>query len=345
MNRFKRISALLGMMILTGPALATETLRVLAWPGYVSKEAITRFEQQYSVTVEVIEISSDNDLWQRTQANQGGDFDLVAINTAELSRYINADLVSPIRIANIPNTRLQARHFRKYSQIPGLARADEIYGIPYTYSAMGLIYNRKLVSTAPTSMSALWDPKYKGRILLYDGSDHNISFTALALGIHKPFQLDKAQFSQVVQHLLKLRDSIQKIYATPEEVVQAFQNQDQAPALVFANYGNQQIQLLKKAGFDVGYAMPDEGALAWLDCWAIMRRASNRRLAEAWINHMLGKEASSALLREGLANTLKEHAAPHRPGNGKLVWLEPVENSSQRAQYWERVMSGVTHAH
>lgn len=346
MNGYTQILALLSMFVLTGPTQAAETLRVLAWPGYVSKEAIASFEQQHAASVELVEINSDNDLWQRTQANQGDDFDLVAINTAELSRYIDADLVSPIRISNIPNTRLQARRFRQYKEIPGLVRADEIYGIPYTYSAMGLIYNRQLVSTAPKSMNALWDPKYKGRILLYNGSDHNFSLTALALGIHQPFQLDKPQFAQVVQRLLKLRGHIPTLYATPDEVVQAFQ-EPLPPALVFANYGDQQHRLLKKAGFDIGYVIPEEGALAWLDCWAIMRHASNRRLAEAWINHMLSREVSLAFtLREGLANTLQEGTAlTTTQRTDKLVWLEPVENSDQRARYWERLMAGAARFH
>ncbi len=42
---------------------------------------------------------------------------------------------------------------------------------------------------------------------------------------------------------------------------------------MFANYGSQQVQLLKAAGLNVGYVVPKEGALAWLDCWAITRHA------------------------------------------------------------------------
>lgn len=338
-HRFGIRLCLLLLLLSALPAKASEVLRILAWPGYVSKEAISSFEQRHAVKVQLQEIASDDELWSRANANEGGDYDLLAVNTAELVRYIDADLVSPVRLANIPNTRLQTARFRKPASIPGLVRNGDIYAVPYTYSAMGLIYNRKLVTIPPVSMKALWDPRYRGKVLAYNGSAHNFSLTALNLGYHKPFALTPEQFAKVVQRLRALRDNVLRFYNTPEEVLQAFQNEE--VALVFANYGDQQIQMLLKAGQDIGYVIPAEGALAWLDCWAVMRRARSRPLAEAWINHMLSKEVSSDLtLREGLANTLKDSPRPAMPDTGKLIWLEPVENSQLRALYWERILAG-----
>ena len=76
----------------------------------------------------------------------------------------------------------------------------------------------------------------------------------------------------------------------PEESVELFQHH--AVALLFANYGRQQLKLLRDAGADVGYMIPQEGALAWLDCWAVTRGVKNRRLAESWINYMLEKKSA-----------------------------------------------------
>ncbi|PLK49913.1 extracellular solute-binding protein [Uliginosibacterium sp. TH139] len=330
--------ALLLYLGATTPVAGQDLLRILSWPGYVSKDAISAFEQRHQVKVQVQEVTSDDALWSLANAANGGNFDLIAVNTAELARYIEADLLAPIRTANIPNTRRQTARFRHPQSIPGLVRSGEVFGIPYTYSAMGLIYNRKLITIPPTSLNALWDPRYKGKVLAYEGSTHNFSLAALSLGYHRPFNLQPEQFGKVVKRLKALRENVAKFYATPEEVVQAFREQE--IALVFANYGDQQIQLLLKAGMDIGYVIPSEGALAWLDCWAVMRRAGNRALAEAWINHTLSKDVSSSLtLREGLANTLKDSPRPAMPDTGKLIWLEPVENSALRSSYWERIVT------
>ena len=108
---------------------------------------------------------------------------------------------------------------------------------------------------------------------------------------------------------------------------------------MLANYGSQQVQLLRAAGADVGYAIPKEGALAWLDTWALSSQSKNQALAHAWINYLLEPEPSQALeMRQGLANTLTEPSYLHP--KDRIVWLEPVENSERRQQLWERIYSG-----
>lgn len=324
------------------PALAVDTLRVLAWPGYVSHGAIRSFEARHNVNVEVTTVTSDDELWEQGSRNGGTDFDVIALNTVELRRFVDKKLVAPLQVRNIPNTRKQLPRFRRLTAIPGLSRDGDIYAIPFTYSAMGLIYNRKLVAEAPTSMNAMWDPRYRGKVLAYNGSSHSFSFTALSLGFRDPFNLNDAQFRQVLNRLIALRSNVLKFYSQPEEVVDLFREND--VALIYGNYGEQQIKLLRAAGADIGYVIPDEGALVWLDCWAIASNTSttgNRSLAEAWINHMLTPNVSGELTEEqGLANTLRNTQNKATRGSDKLVWLEPVEDVQKRTTYWERIMSG-----
>jgi len=318
---------------------ASEPLRVLSWPGYASPEAIRSFEARHNVSVEVKVINSDDELWELARKDNGGAFDVMAVNTAELQRYIDADIVGPIRLKNIPNTRNQLPRFTKLSSIPGILRDDIPYAVPYTYSAMGLIYNKKLVAQPPVSMSSMWDARYKGQVLAYNGGSHNFSLTALTLGFRNPFNLSSDQFNQVVNRLRLLRENVLKFYSTPEEAVQLFK--ENSVAFIFANYGDQQIQELKRAGADIGYVIPREGALAWLDCWAVSRRTHDRTLAEAWINHMLAPGVSSQLTEnQGLSNTLTETPNNTRRRPDKLIWLEPVEDVQKRAIFWERILAG-----
>jgi putative spermidine/putrescine transport system substrate-binding protein len=89
----------------------------------------------------------------------------------------------------------------------------------------------------------------------------------------------------------------------------------------------------------VGYVIPEEGALAWLDCWAITRGARNPLLAHRWINFMLGREASDALVqRQGLSNTMS--LAAEGTGRDRLHWLHTVENGQRRSELWTRIESG-----
>ena len=318
-------------------ACARETLRVLAWPGYADRDLVKQFEDRYDATVEVTFVSSDEILWEKVKSGQGADFDVFAVNTAELTRYIDQGLSIPLDLSHIPNTSHQLPRFSNLQSIPGITREGRVYAIPYTYSAMGLIYDRKQVKKPPTSMAAMWDPRLKGRVLAYDGSSQNFSMVALSLGIKTPFQLKEKDFRRVAKRLVALRANVLTFYTLPEESIALFR--DNSIALMFANYGTQQVDQLRKAGADIGYVIPQEGALAWLDCWTITRGVRNKRLAEDWINYTLEKPFSDALTqRQGLANTIEP--SPSADKSDKIIWLEPVEDFKMRAELWTRILSG-----
>ena len=331
-----RFAAAIVLLLCAGWAEAQPVLRVLAWPGYADPDIVKRFEEQHHVKVRVPIVSSDESLWERVNAHGGDDFDVFAVNTAELKRYVDAALVVPLNLANIPNAKAQLPRFRDRAAIPNLMREGRLYALPYTWSEMGLIYDRKQVKEPPTSISALWDPQYRGRVLAFDTSGHNFSIAALALG-KNPFRIDESSYPEVVRHLVALRRNVLTFYSLPEEAVELFRTQ--RVALVFANYGTQQVQQLKHAGADIGYVIPREGALAWLDCWTITRGARDKALAEAWINHMLERSVSMTLTeRQGLANTVVSTRTEDPAA--KILWLEPVEDPERRAALWTRIRSG-----
>ena len=205
-------------------ACARETLRVLAWPGYADRDLVKQFEDRYDATVEVTFVSSDEILWEKVKAGQGADFDVFAVNTAELTRYIDEGLSIPLDLSHIPNTKHQLPRFSNLKSIPGITREGRVYAIPYTYSAMGLIYDRKQVKKPPTSMAAMWDPRFKGRVLAYDGSSQNFSMVALSLGIKTPFQLKERDFRRVTERLVALRANVLTFYTLPEESIALFRD-------------------------------------------------------------------------------------------------------------------------
>jgi putative spermidine/putrescine transport system substrate-binding protein len=312
-------------------------LRVLAWPGYADADVVKRFESRYKARVEVTLVDSDEALWAQMHAKGTPPFDVLAANTAEIQRYTEANLLAPLDLARLPNTRKQLPRFQALASISGITSGGKAYAIPFTYSSMGLIYDRKQVAVAPRSMRELWNPRYRGKVLDFNSAQHNFSFTALALGYSHPFQLDAAQMRTIAHKLVDLRRNLLTYYTLPEEAT-AFFIQHKV-ALMFGNYGTQQVELLRRAGADVGYVIPDEGALAWLDCWSMTRAAADQPLALAWINYMLEPDVSALLTqRQGLANTLT--APVENSDNARIVWIGPVENTQRREDLWARIVSG-----
>jgi putative spermidine/putrescine transport system substrate-binding protein len=326
-----------GVGATTSAVAADKVLRVLAWPGYADPDVVKAFETRYDAKVEVTLVDSDEALWAQMHSNDTPPFDVLAANTAEIRRYTKANLLAPLDLASLPNTKKQLPRFQALGSIDGLTSAGKVYAIPFTYSSMGLIYDRQQIPVAPHSMLELWNPRYRGKVLDFNSAQHNFSFTALALGYPHPFQLDSAQMRTIAHKLVDLRRNLLTYYTLPEEAT-AFFIQHKV-ALMFGNYGTQQVQLLRRAGADVGYVVPDEGALAWLDCWSMTRAASDKPLALAWINYMLEPSVSALLTqRQGLANTLSEPAEGNP--NAHIVWISPVEDIDRREQLWSRIVSG-----
>ncbi|WP_322024100.1 extracellular solute-binding protein [Burkholderia sp. BCC1977] len=333
----------LGLSGLPACAASPETvsdnvLRILAWPGYADNDVVSAFETRFHVRVEVTFVDSDEALWARMHSASPPPYDVLAANTAEIQRYARDDLLTPINLSQIPNRRRQLPNFQQIATIGGLVHNGSTYAIPFTYSSMGLIYDRRQVPAAPHSMRELWNPRYRGKVLDFNSAQHNFSFTALALGYPDPFRLSPAQTLAVAHKLVDLRRNLLTYYTLPEEATALFVQHH--AALMFGNYGTQQVEQLRRAGADVGYVIPDEGALAWLDCWGVTRGTEHRQLAFAWINYML-EPAIGALLteRQGLANTL-EPPAGLEAGHQHLVWIQPVEDIARRESLWSRIVSG-----
>ena len=337
-----RLIFLLQALLLPAAHAAADTnvLRVLAWPGYADRDVVNAFEKRFDARVEVTFVDSDEALWEKMHEGSEPRFDVLAANTAEIRRYTLEHLLVPLDLASLPNTQRQLPRFRALGSINGLTTNGKVYAIPFTYSSMGLIYDRKQVPVPPRSMNELWNPRYRGKVLDFNSAQHNFSFTALALGLTHPFDLTDAQVKTIARKLVDLRRNLLTYYTLPEEATAVFMQHK--IALMFGNYGTQQLALLRRAGADVGYVIPDEGALAWLDCWAMSEGAANRPLALAWINYMLEPEVSGLLTqRQGLANTLATSPVGDGDGDGAhLVWLQTVENTEVRESLWSRIVSG-----
>lgn len=338
---FKKWGRQLATMVALGTMAAAlgaqPLLRVLAWPGYADPDVVQGFEKRTGAKVEVTYIDSDEALWAKLHTNQATDFDVFAVNTAELQRYLQQGLVAEIDPAAIPNLGRQLPRFAQANKIPGIVHAGKRYAVPYTYAEMGLIYDRSQVAVPPKSVNILWDPRYQGKVLLYNGGSHNFSLAALSLGSTTPFAIAPRQWAPLVDRLIALRRNALTFYTELDDSIAQFQSRK--AALMFANYGSQQFQQLQAAGANVGYIVPQEGALAWLDCWVITRGARDRALAHAWINYLLEDVPGQVLVsRQGLSNTTS--ASPFLGPEDKLLWLEPPPQLDRRNQLWERIYSG-----
>jgi putative spermidine/putrescine transport system substrate-binding protein len=214
-------------------------------------------------------------------------------------------------LSKLPNQKEVLPRFRDLSTVKGVMRDGKVYSIPFCFDSIGIIYDKDKVSPAPDSFETFWDEKYKGKILAYDNGEHNFSFTALTLGIEDPFHLSEEQMGKIKEKLIALKHNVLSFYTTPDEALQLYKSND--VALIWANYGQQQVKAMKDAGANIEYVNPKEGALAWLDTWA-MTNGVQDVFWRTWVNFLLQKKIGQR------SSAPAGNAIPDRRcGNDKLV--------------------------
>jgi len=129
--------------------------------------------------VEVTIVGSDEVLRAKLADSRGPGYDAVAANTVELAALLARDELAPLTLADLPQVARQLPRFR--GPIEGIVRNGKTYAVPYTYSEMGLVYDRQQFSAPPQSLSVLWDPRWRGKVLAFDGATHAFSLAALEI--------------------------------------------------------------------------------------------------------------------------------------------------------------------
>jgi putative spermidine/putrescine transport system substrate-binding protein len=319
--------------LVVAPGFAKE-LRILAWEGYADPDWVKAFEAECKCDVSVVFIGTDDEIWAKIKGSEGKDFDLFAVNTAQLQRYIDAGLTTPYDLDKVPNQKETLERFRDLSKVTGVMRDGKVMAIPYAFDSIGLIYDTDKVKEAPTSWKVLWDPQYAGKVLGYDNGEHNFTITALTMGIADPFHLTDDQLSEAEAKLIDMKKNVLSFYTTADEALQLYQHND--IDIIFANYGQQQVKTMLDAGAHIAYVNPSEGAPAWLDTWAMTSGVQDKELAESWVNFVLQKQIGQQLSeRTGFGNTVVPFDSA-KPGD-KLVWLRDVEDPTKRADLWNEV--------
>jgi putative spermidine/putrescine transport system substrate-binding protein len=260
-------------------------LTLVAWEGYTDKKWVTPFEQKTGCKVQAKYAGSSDEMVTLMRSGGGSQYDMVSASGDASLRLIYGGDLAPV---NVKLVTAWKDFFPAFKSPPNNTVKGVHYGISLQFGPNVLMYNTKFVKPAPTSWSALYDPKYKGKITVPD-NPIQIADAALylskakpALGIRDPYELNKTQFAAAVALLKQQRPLIKKywVYASDEE--QLFKAGD---AVIGAAWPQAQSELLA-AKVPVGSVIPKEGATSWLDTWMLSSKAKHPNCAYLWLNYI-----------------------------------------------------------
>jgi putative spermidine/putrescine transport system substrate-binding protein len=313
-------------------------LNIVAWEGYAEDAWIKPFEKDTGCTVNRKYAGSSDEMVALMRQGGGAEYDLVSASGDASLRLIYGGDVQPIDIKLIPDFESFVPELKTppHNTINGIH-----YGLSYEWGPNVLLYNTEKVSPAPTSWSAIYDAKYKGKITVPD-NPIQIADAALylsvkdpSLGIKDPYELTAKQLDAVVDLLKKQRPLIKKYWALASDEIELFKNGD---AVIGAAWPYQTIAL-KSAGAKVADAVPAEGATGWADSWMLSTKSKHVNCAYKFMAYVSTPDvqAQQAIFFGETPANLKACAAMDKadPGSCAKYHLNEAATYIKKIKFWK----------
>ncbi|MET0424059.1 MAG: ABC transporter substrate-binding protein [Actinoplanes sp.] len=276
------------------------SVNVIAWAGYVEDGStdpkvdwVSDFESETGCQVNT-KVAGTSD--EMVALMKTGEYDVVSASGDASLRLIYGGDVAPVNTDLVSNYKdvFDGLKLKPWNSVGGQA-----YGVPHGRGANVLMYRTDVVTPAPTSWSAVFDPAspFKGKITAYDSPIY-IADAALYLmktkpdlKITNPYALDEAQFAAAVDLLEQQNETIGEYWSDYTKEVQAFKSGNS----VLGTSWQVIVNLAKADKAPVEAVLPSEGATGWSDTWMVAAQAKHPNCAYLWLNHIVSPEANAAV--------------------------------------------------
>lgn len=328
---------LLIIAILCVPSCSKKTpsLNLLVWEGYADPSFVTAFEDENNCKISASYMGSSDELMAKLRGGSAGTYDVISPSSDVATSIVTAGLAAPLDLSKLPS---YSQLSLQLTSLPLVRANGQIYGVPFMWGPDPIIYDTTVFAQPPDSWNLFWDPKYKGRVSVWDDLS-TVYMAAQVLGYDRPdpshlYNLSDEQLEAVKKKLLELKLNIRKMWATGGELTNLFQNHE----VVIAMGWPLNTADLKKSGFPAGETIPKENTTGWIDHLMITSGSENKELALKFLEYMIKAKTQKLI-------TDKTHYVPSNPqaaqfmsaDDVKTLHLDDVDNYQKRIYFWQNV--------
>src|ERR1700723_513436 len=325
------------MLLLFTPSCTkkTPTLSLLVWEGYADPSFVKAFEEQHHFKVSASYMGSSDELVAKLRGGSAGNYDVISPSSDVATSIASADLAAPLDLTNIPS---YGQLSPQLTSLPLVRLKGQVYGVPFMWGPDPLLYDTTVFAQPPESWSVLWDPKYRGKISVWDDVS-TIYMAAQVLGYDKPdssqlYNLSDQQLEAVKKKLLELKPNIRKMWSTGGELTNLFESHE----VVIAMGWPLNTADLKAAGFPVGETIPKENTTGWIDHLMITAGSDNKELAYKFLEFMIEAKTQKSFTHvTGYTPANPQAAQFMTPEEVKSLHLDDVDNYQKRLYFWQNV--------
>src|SRR5262252_1182233 len=329
------ISLFVALFFLGSCSSKTPTLNLLVWEGYADPSFVTAFEEANHCRISASYMWSSDELMAKLRGGSAGNYDVISPSSDVATAIATSGLAAPLDLATIPSYILLSPQL---VSLPLVHAGGQVYGVPFMWGPDPIIYDTTAFPKPPDSWNLFWDPKYKGKISVWDDLS-TVYMAAQVLGYDKPdashlYNLSDAELEAVKKKLVELKPNIRKIWSTGGELTNLFEGHE----VVMAMGWPLNTADLKKADFPVGETIPRENTTGWIDHLMITAGSENKELAHKFLEYMIQAKTQKLVTDVTGYTPANPQAAQFMTADEvKTLHLDDVDNYQKRIYFWQNV--------
>lgn len=245
------------------------------WPYYMDpkRPELKKFTAATGVSVTYKEPILDLPTWfakiqPLLAAGRSIGYDIMVMtNGVQFKDCVQLGYYAPLDHSRMPNFAANAGSKYKDEAYD----KGNVYSVPWASGITGIAYDPKYVTTPPTSLNDLWDPKYKGKVGMFSDTQEIGVFGMLAVGA-VPETSTPADWQRAADKLKQQRDA---------GIVRKYYDQGYVDALgkgdiwITQAWSGDIFQKNLSDGTNLQFVIPQEGGTLWTDNFTIPITAKN----------------------------------------------------------------------
>ena len=208
--------------------------------------------------------------------------------------------------------------------IPEFVAKSQGYGVPASYSLIGIAYNEKMVKTPPRAWTDLWNPEFRGKVGIPRASS-NLGLGVLVVAA-KVFGGSEDNLQPGWAKLQELKPQVGR---SPTQLLQMLEREEIALAPLWNNDAAGAAQ----KGLPIKFVQPDPGPVAIISFMSAITKTRHAALVNEWMNELLSAEYQAMAAKapyffgptvKGIA--IPEAARPYTPSTpAEVLRLQSVD--------------------
>jgi spermidine/putrescine transport system substrate-binding protein len=268
------------------PAMAAD-LNALVWCDHSDPNLLKPFEDANGIKVNVKEFEGTGAGFAIVEQSQPGDWDVMVIDSIDVPRGVAKGLFDPLAEDQLPLADI----FPEVALDSKTKVDGKRYGITEKFGYNTIGYNKSKVDVADMqSLAALTDPKYKGRIAIYDYYLPVVGMAAMSIG-KKTSDLTDVDLPALKEVLLKMKANAKAV--TDVAASQTALATGEADILVGG--GEWVTAGIAKENPNLDFSVPKEGAVLWTQSLAMFKDSKNKGMAMKFIQYVMSPEGQARL--------------------------------------------------